>query len=154
MIEIRAAKNGDADAIKKLVFGVLAEYGLTHDPETTDKDLDNIESYYHDNNGYFGVVEEGDEIVASVDVCRMDINTCELRKMYALPIIRGKGIGKQLLKYAIAKARSLGYRKVVLETASPLKEAISLYKNYGFTEYRPEHLSKRCDQAFELDISN
>lgn len=152
-MKFRTAKNEDSDAIKKLVFGVLAEYGLTPDPGTTDKDLDDIEHYYHNNNGYFGVIEEENTIVASVGIIRMDTLTCELRKMYALPVIRGKGIGKQLLEYAIVKARLLGYKKVVLETASPLKEAISLYKHYGFKEYHPDHLSQRCDQAFTLDIS-
>jgi putative acetyltransferase len=52
------------------------------------------------------------------------------------------------MEFALSKAKELG--RVILETASPLKEAIGLYKRYGFKEFNPEHLSARCDQAFEL----
>ena len=40
-----------------------------------------------------------------------------------------------------------------MEPAAPLKVAISLYKKYGYTEYKPNHLSDRFDQAFELNLS-
>jgi hypothetical protein len=41
---------------------------------------------------------------------------------------------------------------MILETASALKEAIALYKSYGFAEYTPDHLSSRCDQAYMLEL--
>jgi putative acetyltransferase len=72
--------------------------------------------------------------------------------MYLLKSERGKGYGKLLLNHALLKARELGYKKVILETASVLKEAISLYQHYGFKRYYPEHLSGRCDQAYYLEI--
>ena len=37
-----------------------------------------------------------------------------------------------------------------IETATPLKEAVALYKKFGFNEYQPTHMAARCDQAFEL----
>ncbi len=72
--------------------------------------------------------------------------------MYSLPDQRGKGLGKKLLDFIFTKAKELNFERMVLETASPLKEAISLYQKYGFTEYKPEHLSDRCDQAFETSL--
>lgn len=42
------------------------------------------------------------------------------------------------------------YEVIVLETASPLKEAIGLYKQYGFEEFEADHLAARCDQAMQL----
>lgn len=149
-MNIRPANDSDAHAIKDLVFSVLGEYGLKPDSSSTDKDLDAIEAYYFSNNGYFGVVEVADAIVASVGLYRLDEKTCELRKMYCHPQHRGRGLGKSLLEFALAKARELGYQRVTLETASALKEAIGLYIKYGFHAYTPEHLSCRCDQAFEL----
>jgi putative acetyltransferase len=151
-LQIRAADNHDAEEIRAVVFNVLREYGLSPDPEGTDKDLESIEHYYHNNHGYFGVVESEGKIVASVGICKIDDHTCELRKMYALPSQRGKGLGKLLMEFSINKAKQLGYKRIVLETATPLTEAISLYKKYGFEEYAPNHMSSRCDQAFELRI--
>lgn len=149
-MDIRTATNADSEAVKVVVFSVLKEYGLSPDSSSTDRDLENIEESYFLQGGYFGVVEENNIIVATVGLHRENATTCELRKMYCLASSRGKGLGKTLLEFSLVKAKELGFSRIVLETASPLKEAISLYKKYGFVEYNPEHLSSRCDQAYEL----
>jgi len=149
-LKIRKATNLDSQAIKNVVFEVLKEYNLDSDSSSTDKDLDAIEDYYLLNGGYFGVIEEDYDIVATVGIYKLNENTCELRKMYVLPNQRGKGLGRKLMEFSLDKAKELGFKHVVLETASPLIEAIALYKKYGFTKYSPHHLSSRCDQAYEL----
>jgi putative acetyltransferase len=149
-MRIRTANNTDSEAVKFVVFSVLKEYGLNPDSSSTDKDLENIEESYFSAGGYFGIVEENNIVVATVGLHREDATTCELRKMYCLASSRGKGLGKKLLEFSLMKAKELGFSRIVLETASPLKEAIGLYKKYGFVEYKPEHLSSRCDQAYEL----
>jgi putative acetyltransferase len=151
-LNIRPATNSDSDAIKIVVFSVLEEYGLEPDPGKTDEDLESINSHYWQNGGYFGVVEEINCIVATLGLYRVDEMTCELRKMYALPSQRGRGLGKKLMEFALKKAREMGYKRIILETATPLKEAIGLYKRFGFQEFEPEHMASRCDQAMELDL--
>lgn len=149
-MNIRPATNADAEAIKTVVFSVLREYGLNPDSGTTDRDLEAIEETYFQRGGYFGVVLENNRIVACVALYSESADTCELRKMYCLPASRGRGLGKKLLEFALAKARELGFSRITLETASSLKEAVSLYQQYGFVSFSSEHLSARCDQAFEL----
>jgi putative acetyltransferase len=147
---MREAAAKDQPEIKRLIFGVLREYGLKPDSNTTDIDLDDIETYYFKNGGYFGVVVENNAVVATVGIYKVDDFTCELRKMYSAPSQRGKGLGKKLVEFSLSKARELGFKRITLETASPLIEAIGLYKRFGFKEYQPSHLAARCDQAFEL----
>jgi putative acetyltransferase len=149
-LKLRAAEDKDSEEIKAVVFDVLKEYGLAPDPGETDKDIDSIEQYYHNNHGFFGVIESEGIIVATVGIYKIDDCTCELRKMYTRPNQRGKGLGKYLIEFSINKAKKLGYKRIILETATPLTEAISLYRKYGFKEYAPNHMSPRCDQAFEL----
>ena len=148
-MNIREAKNSDSESIKGVVFEVLKEYGLHPDPGSTDKDLDAIEHHYGEKGGYFGVIEQEGDIVATVGIYKLSSEVCELRKMYALPSQRGKGLGRKLMAFSLVKAKELGFNRIVLETASTLVEAIALYKKYGFSEYKPKHLSPRCDQAFE-----
>ena len=76
---------------------------------------------------------------------------CELRKMYLAKSERGKGLGKALLEHSINKAKELGFKKITLETASVLKEAIALYLKYGFKPFEGENCA-RCDQSYYLDI--
>ena len=152
-MNLRKAANQDASAIQKVVFDVLVEYGLSPDPTGADKDLAAVEAYYHQKKGYFGVVETETGVVATTGIMRINEATCELRKMYILRDYRGKGLGQYLLEFSINKAKELGYQRMILETASPLKEAIALYKKFGFQAYTPENLIFRCDQAFELQLS-
>ena len=151
--KIKQAENNDKKDIQKLVFGVLKEYSLNPDPMETDKDLNDISKSYNNNRGSFYVIlDSGENIIATTGIYNIDESTCELRKMYLLKEHRGKGIGKFLLEYSIDKAKQLGYTKLILETASVLKEAIGLYKSYGFKEVSEGHLSSRCDQRFFIDL--
>lgn len=150
--QLRPATQNDTHVIVALVYQVLKEYGLEPAPDTTDRDLYHVEAHYLNNRGDFAVVESEGAIVATVGVAKVDEHTCELRKMYSLKRVRGRGLGKRLLEHAIDKARELGYRTMVLETAAPLKEAIGLYRKYGFREYKPPEMAARCDQAFKLEL--
>ncbi len=150
---LRPATNADCEHVANLVYSVLREYGLKPDPASTDADIDDIKSSYFARGGTFLVLEDEDgAIVGAYGLYRIDGHTCELRKMYLHKAYRGKGLGKALLDDALVKARRLGFRKMLLETASVLKEAIALYKSYGFVEYTPDHLSSRCDQAYMLEL--
>ena len=148
---LREATSADSPRVRALVFSVLAEYHLPTDAHT-DGDLDDIQSAYA--GGAFVVVEDqAGRLVGTVGLCRIDDETCELRKMYLLPAARGRGIGKLLLEQMIQRARQLGIRRMTLETAGVLETAIALYRRYGFRLYQPEHCSPRCDQAYILDLT-
>jgi putative acetyltransferase len=151
---LREASNADIPSIKKVVFGVLEEYALKGSETGKDLDLSDVENNYLSNNGYFGVAVElvTGRIVGTFGLYRIDASSCELRKMYVLKSARGKGLGDFIVKFAIQKAKDLGYSRMMLETISPLKEAISLYKKHGFKEIPPKELSDRVDQAFELKL--
>jgi putative acetyltransferase len=150
---LRLANNKDCDKIASLVYGILKEYDLKPDPTLTDADIKDIEQSYIEQGGTFYVLEEKDgSIVGAYGLYAVESRTCELRKMYLHRSYRGKGLGKFLMESALSEARRLGFKKIVLETASVLKEAIALYKSYGFVEYQPDHLSSRCDQAYKLEL--
>jgi len=149
----RAANNQDIPAIKELIFKVLLEFGLQPDPESTDADLNDIETNYHQNNGVFHVIENPDgEIIGTGGITRDSPTSCELRKMYLAKSNRGLGLGKKMLQQLLFDAKKLGYKQVTLETVSVLENAIALYQGAGFIPFSPDHLAARCDQAYKLDL--
>ena len=97
-------------------------------------------------------MEDGNHIIGSYGLFRIGENECELRKMYLAADHRRKGFGKLLLESALRRAEELRFSSITLETASVLKEAIALYKKYGFKPYTPSHLSARCDQAYRKKL--
>jgi len=150
---LRRASNKDREEVTRLVYGVLKEYGLEPDPGATDADLADIErSYFAPGGAFFVLTDQDGLIIGAYGLYLIENQTCELRKMYLHKSHRGKGLGKLLLDSALVEAKKLGFRRMTLETASVLKEAIALYESYGFVEYEPDHLSTRCDQAYFLQL--
>ncbi len=154
MHQIRAATLADSAAVRSLVFGVLEEYGLRADPENTDADLSDIEANFSGSGGMFDVLtDRHGRMVGTVALYRVDSRVCELRKMYLVRGERGRGLGRILLEHAIRRALELGFERIVLETASVLREAVSLYEKRGFRRYHPQHMVARCDAAYYLDLA-
>lgn len=151
---IRTFERGDAEAVRELVFGVLAEFGLAPDHAATDVDLSDVELHYLARGGGFWVVEDGRGRI--VGTCGLwfdpdDPMSAELRKMYLRPDWRGRGLGKSLLETALAYARGTGRTRIELETNRAMTAAIGLYRSRGFREVSGE-TSARCDRRFELDL--
>jgi N-acetylglutamate synthase-like GNAT family acetyltransferase len=151
-IIIRSATNADCERVQNLVFGVLSEYGLEPDLNGTDKDIADIEAHYITRGGIFELIEnESGELLGTCGLYPMNDETVELRKMYFAKLLRGQGFGKKTLQRMIEKARELGYRKIYLETAVILKEAVHLYEKFGFQPTDEKH-TPRCDAAYFLDL--
>jgi len=152
-VTLRPARNEDREAVASLVTSVLEEYGLKSDPCHTDTDLKDLEFHYHARGGRFDVLENSaGQIIGCVGLYPLDTHSVELRKMCLRKDARRKGLGKKLLDHAVTSAKKMGYKRVTLETAAVLTEAIKLYTKYGFEPFVAQHLATRCDQAFVLEL--
>jgi GNAT superfamily N-acetyltransferase len=85
----------------------------------------------------------GTDVVACCALLPMGTGAFELAKMTVMKRFRGRGLGRGILDYAIAYSRSLGARRLYLETNSKLREAIHLYESVGF-----RHLSPRANSPY------
>lgn len=82
-------------------------------------------------------------------------DTCELVKMYLHPSVRNIGLGKKMIAHCIDFAKSLGYKKIYLETLPELNKAVKVYEAFGFS-YLPQPLGNSghtgCDIWMIKDI--
>ena len=79
------------------------------------------------------VAEHAGAIVGSVFLVRGDTpETGKLRLLYVEPSARGLGIGGMLVDACIARARAVGYRRLVLWTNDILIAARRIYLARGF----------------------
>lgn len=148
---IRKATNKDCANVRALIFAILDEYGLEPAPKTTDKDLDDLEQFYAE--GAFDILEASDgTIIGTVGLAPLGNGVVELRKMYLKSSHRGRGHGKRLLTHSIARAKELGFRRIELQTARVLEEAVGLYEKFGFKPSEQAALERRCDKALALDL--
>lgn len=75
--------------------------------------------------------------------------SAEIKRMYVVDSVRGKGLSRQILAHLEVTAREAGLRRMVLETGLRQPEAISLYTSSGYERidnfgvYR-DHPESRC----------
>lgn len=121
-----------ANVIKSVIVEMGApKVGTAYEDKATDT---MFETFQKDKAAYF-VVEHNHKIVGGAGVAQLDNfegNTCELQKMYFLPIARGRGLGAKMISTCLEKAKELGFENCYLETLPYMKAAVKLYKKYGF----------------------
>lgn len=154
MPRIRPYRAEDAEACRALLAAVLPEYGLKVDFEKTDSDLHDVEGVYLRKGGAFWVIEsdDGASLLGMGGVERTAPDTGEVRKMYFRKELRGQGFGRRMLDLIVEFARANGVRRLTLETATVLAEAVRLYERYGFVRDPSLLHTCRCDVAYRYDI--
>jgi ribosomal protein S18 acetylase RimI-like enzyme len=80
----------------------------------------------------FGLVS--DAVAGTVALLAAGENTFELAKMAVSPAFQGLGISNKLMQACIEYARSVGKKRIFLESNTKLTPAISLYRKFGFKE--------------------
>ena len=63
--------------------------------------------------------------------------TCEMKRLYVQPAQRGTGLGRLLVARVLDEARSIGYRRICLDTLPSMTEAQTMYRALGFEEVPP-----------------
>jgi len=152
-LQLRRATAADSAAGRALIHAVLAEFGLQPDPAGTDADLADLAAPYFSHGGDFVVlVDPAGAILGTCGLFPLGDGGVELRKMYLAPALRGRGQGRRLLDWALTRARELGFRRMTLETATVLRDAIALYERNGFRRECGGAHSGRCDLAYVRDL--
>jgi putative acetyltransferase len=102
-------------------------------------------------DGVFLVIRDAGRAVACGGVARFDETRGELKRMYVVPELRGRGLGRRLLDALEDEARSLGYRGLVLETGDRQPAALGLYASSGYERIPcyPPYDSRALSLCFE-----
>jgi len=85
--------------------------------------------------GAFLVARLGGEPVGCGGVRRVPgwpPDVAEIKRMYTVPAVRGRGISRVLLAGLEADAAALGFRRLQLETGLRQPEAVRLYSSAGY----------------------
>lgn len=156
---IRPITPADDAAVADIIRTVMPEFGASgpgfaiHDPEVSA-----MHAAYHRPGAAYFVVEVGGRVMGGGGVAPLDggpAGVCELRKMYFLPALRGRGAGAALMARCLDAARVLGHRQCYLETLRGMDDAQRLYERTGFRRLEGPMGSTGhfgCNRFYLLDL--
>lgn len=145
----------DRNEAAAIIRDILTEYGLPWEPSGADRDVLEVETFYTNIGGEFWVIEQHSKLVGTAAYYPIERgkNAVEIRKMYLLPEVRGKGLGKYLLAQLERAIANRGFQEIWIETASILKEAVKLYESNGYQPTTGVE-TKRCDRVYIKILSH
>jgi putative acetyltransferase len=83
------------------------------------------------------LAREGDSVVGSIAMRRVNSAICEMKRLYVKPVARGTALGRALSLRLIEEARRAGYREIRLDVHGEFIHARKLYVDLGFTDAEP-----------------
>ncbi|HEY5507893.1 MAG TPA: GNAT family N-acetyltransferase [Paludibacter sp.] len=134
---IRQIQSTDNVPLAELIRSVFREFnidkpGTVYDDPTTDT---LFELFQTEKSAYW-VAEQDGQLLGGCGIYPTEglpLGCPELVKFYLSADARGEGIGKLLIQVGINTARSLGYKKLYLESFPELQRAVGMYSGLGFS---------------------
>jgi ribosomal protein S18 acetylase RimI-like enzyme len=162
MIDVREARNADAERVSDFLATAWAEAG----PDApgfagaTDADIEAIRRpaavrrrLGGPERRMFVACEEG-TVVGFAATRRIDERSTELAGIVVLDRLAGHGIGTRLVAAALGSCRDDGARRVVVRTETDNHRARKFYEALGFeaTSVLVEHVSETPVEVVELVV--
>lgn len=137
-IEIRLAYNEIEkvqelfDEYTKMLVESNSDFKVYLEFQNYSKELDNLNEKYGPPNGRLYIAFSDNQLAGCIALRSINKACCEMKRLYVRPQFRGKKIAKSLIELIINDAKETGYSYIVLDTLPVLREAIDIYKKFGF----------------------
>jgi putative acetyltransferase len=149
-VRIRQFQPGDEEAFRRLNEEWIERYFRIEEKDR--ETLGDPHGEILDPGGAILIAESNGVAVGCCALIPAAPGTFELAKMAVTGQHQGQGLGRELVAAAIRTARSMGGKRLFLETNSKLAPALRLYERAGFAHAARVHQSEydRSDVYMEM----
>ena len=149
-----ATSKADMEAVRGLFVEYQADIGVDLCFQGFRDELETLPGCYSRPAGRLLLAVDGQTLLGCIGLRPLGGTDCEMKRLYVRPEGRGTGLGRLLVTRVLDEARTIGYRRVLLDTLPSMSEAIALYRSLGFADTAPYcHNPIAGALYFALDLS-
>ena len=135
--------------IKKLILEYTKFLGRDLSFQDIDDELKDLTEKYLPPEGRLLCAQLDDgKIIGCVAYHKHTAERCEMKRLFVREGYRNFHAGKKLVEEILKFAKADGFKEMVLDTITPLKSAIGLYKKFGFVETEPYYNNPMSDVIY------
>ena len=127
-----AANDSDTQAVRQLFEEYAASLAIDLCFQNFKRELASLPGDYSPPRGALFLAHADGSAVGCVGLRPFSESVGEIKRLYVVPAFRGRGLARALVSAAVAAARRIGYRALVLDTLASMQPAIALYESFGF----------------------
>jgi len=138
MISIEQATSIDSIAQARILFEEYqAALGVDLGFQDFESELAALPGKYAAPHGRLLLARVEHAVAGCAALRALSGDACEMKRLFVRPAFRAHGVGRILAERIIAEARSIGYRRMCLDTLPSMGRAQQLYEALGFREIEP-----------------
>ncbi len=156
MIEITQAETPEQiEKVRRLFRGYEAWLDIDLCFQDFERELADLPGKYARPTGRLFLIYQENHTAGCIALRKINVETCEMKRLYVREPFRGLGLGKMLIEKLIEEAQAISYKKMRLDTLpDKMPFAVKLYKSYGFYEISPYYDNPHRETLFmELDLN-
>ena len=150
MYDIRkAASATEIETIRQLFREYEAWLGLDLCFQGFEEELRDLPGKYDEPEGRLLLAYVDHDAIGCIALRPLEKGVCEMKRLYLREGARGVGLGNALIERLIEEARTVGYKRMRLDTLlGKMGKAVKLYASHGFDRIEPYYENPHDDVLF------